>query len=414
MNNSILYISYEFPPCAGAGVQRATRHVDFLLKNGYKVTVLTSSHFNYNDNSIKLSCNQPNLKLLPVHDYLERLLILLKSNFIRKLFSYIMFPDRRLIWALSSCFILVHRFKNYGTIVTSSHPYSSHFIGLFAKILNPRIKWIVDYRDAWTNNPSLFYSKKEILFSSFNKFTESYINKRCDKIITVSENLKNYIIFKNKNKIDVVYNAFNKTDFNKEIKPKKNEKFSIFYMGSLYYERNPQLIIKPLIKLLSLDISILQKINLTIIGHNDLNFIKNEFKFLNDNGLNVEVSSYQPHDKALICAQKSDLLLLLIDETYGSDAVVTGKLLEYINMSIPILGIVPEKSEAESIILKSNSGYVFYPWNNENICRFLYDQINTSRSNKPVPLKKNYNYINSFEKSRQCANFVKIIRDVLQ
>ena len=411
MKNSILYISYEFPPCAGAGVQRATRHVDFLLKNGYKVTVLTSSHFNYNDNSIKLSCNQPNLMLISVHDYLERLLILLKSNFIRKLFSYIMFPDRRLIWAISSCFILIHKYKNYGTIVTSSHPYSSHFIGLFAKLLNPSVKWIVDYRDAWTNNPSLFYSKKKILFSFINKFTESYINKKCDKIITVSENLKKYIIFNNKNEIDVVYNAFNKTDFDKKIKNKKNKKFNIFYMGSLYSERNPQLIIKPLEQLLSLDILILQNINLTIIGHNDLNFIKKEFKFLTDNGLTLELSSYISHDKALICAQKSDLLLLLIDNTYGSDAVVTGKLLEYIYMNVPILGIVPKKSEAESIILKSNSGYVFYPFDNEYICHSLYDQIKCSRSNKQILFKKNYKFINKFEKSIQGANFVKIIRD---
>ena len=38
-------------------------------------------------------------------------------------------------------------------IYTTSAPYSDHLLGLYIKKKRPDIKWVVDFRDEWTNNP---------------------------------------------------------------------------------------------------------------------------------------------------------------------------------------------------------------------------------------------------------------------
>lgn len=353
----ILYVAYQFPPNGGGGVQRALRHANALANAGHSLDVITVEKSNVNETSL-INKIHPKIKIIKVRDALVEFESIIKSKIISKIISFLSFPDRNVFWAINV--YLRFRNFNYDVVMTTSHPYSSHIIGVLFKNKNPSISLIVDYRDAWNLNPSLKYTKKYPLLHLLSGPLERYINRKSDKIITVSTKLTKYIL--TEKKIDVIYNAFDEDDFENNYTKKESEKFTIFYMGSIYAERNFNNFILALNNFLK-KISDVQKklVKIKIVGINNVEKIKNQFKkeitYYDD--ISVEILNYVPHDKIVQHGLLANLLLLFIQNTFGSDAIVTGKLLEYIKFNAPILAIVPKNGEAADIISRTQTGNSF-------------------------------------------------------
>jgi hypothetical protein len=59
-------------------------------------------------------------------------------------------PDKHDIWALKVA--LLPTMTRWDVVVTTGGPYSTHTIGYFLKKKGLAQRWIVDWRDLWTNN----------------------------------------------------------------------------------------------------------------------------------------------------------------------------------------------------------------------------------------------------------------------
>jgi glycosyltransferase involved in cell wall biosynthesis len=71
----------------------------------------------------------------------------------------------------------------------------------------------------------------------------------------------------------------------------------------------------------------------------------------------IEVKPYIPHTESIVELMKSDVLLLVVDETVDSNEIVPGKVFEYIGAKKPILALAP-KGAIEDIIKETRSGIV--------------------------------------------------------
>ena len=409
MKKNILYVSYYFPPHSGAGIQRPLRLVKKMAEDNVNIHVISSEYIHQDIDKSFWNEIPNNVKIYYLEDALHGFLFKKKLYLLLKLFTYISFPDRMILWYLlnKKKVLNICEINKIDIVITSSFPYSSHLFGNYLKKKIPSIKWIVDYRDAWSFNPSLLCKKIKPFFWRLSKYLERYINNNSDKIITVSEALVEDIIVDNPAKVSVLYNGYNERDFI-NLKQVVVKKYIIFFMGSLYADRTSELLIEPFKNFIStLENKDLKKIELRFIGNSD----PKEIELLKKNikGVDLVCSKYIPHNEVLVKAAEASLLLLLIDDVYGAKGVVTGKIFEYLKLFAPILGIVPLNGVAAKIISDTRTGVCFHPNDKEGIYTFLkndFEDWKKDMERKGFNMSKNFDKIEEFS-STSIYNYFK-------
>ena len=103
-----------------------------------------------------------------------------RSGIFKKL-SYFLFPDSYIDSSLISVFAALWTVKKYRckVIVTTIFPFSLLLPGLVVKMLFPRIRWVVEMRDPYANNP---FNEKPDLINRMDRALERACLKRCDEI----------------------------------------------------------------------------------------------------------------------------------------------------------------------------------------------------------------------------------------
>lgn len=412
MNKNILVVAYYFPPHTGAGIQRPLRMVTGLLNDGYRVTVISSKlQSDKSDISFVKDLESENLKIIYLEDYVENLSKKFNYRILNKVINFLTFPDKEFFWYFLNKTNIDKIFLEFmpSKVLTTIGPYSSSLVGLYLK-KRYKVEWILDYRDSWSNNPSMKLRKIKPLFWNLSKYLEKYINKYSDKIITVSEPLKNYILESDKQKISILYNGYRANDF-LGYEKKISNKFEIFFMGSMYAERRPELFIEPFLSFITtLKNEEKKMIKFNIVGHNSLKtyeFIKIKLK-----EIDVYCENYISHNEVLELTKKASLLLIIVDSTYASETVVTGKIFEYINMKAPILGIVPEYGAAASIINKTSCGIAINPNNSNKVTsqiNEIYKSWKEDKGQKEFNLQKNFIEIQYFSSEALYLNLKNIL-----
>ena len=192
MLKEILFISYYFPPFSKILSIRAAEFTKRLVKNGYKIFVISSkSNKNaHKDGELLRKVKSPLIKNTKVFN-----LSFAKEGFqsnIKKttlyfeIFNLILF----LYWVplafLASRKII--KKNNIKLIYVSAPPFFTLLLGYILKFFC-KIPLIIEYRDPWSYNPYL----KEIMTKSIENFylkMEKRILKSADRIITISEGMK--------------------------------------------------------------------------------------------------------------------------------------------------------------------------------------------------------------------------------
>ena len=182
----VLIIANEFPPMGGAGVQRTTKFVKYLGEFGIEPIVITKEHVAELTDETLLEELPEDLKIyrLKPYDTVNRKgLLRLPFKFLG---TRILSPDSEYFWYYFNRKRVAEiiKEKKIECIYTTSFPYSSHLMGLYLKRSFPSIRWIVDFRDEWTNNPyhlDSFYKKIKL---SFEKKKELSVTGECDFLIT--------------------------------------------------------------------------------------------------------------------------------------------------------------------------------------------------------------------------------------
>lgn len=376
MKKKILYFAYYFPPTGGGGVQRNLKFIKYLSRNGFTPIVVTiDNEKTYKTDDSLINDISSEIKIYRLKDtHWKNSLINKKNNkLIRILFEIFFYlfciPDEQTSWFNSNKKKILSIVKDEGIniVYTSSTPYSTSFFGEFIKKNIPEILWIADFRDAWITNPGRFVN---ILFRSiftFRNLFEKKIEKRilanADKIISASEGIttdfiKRHKLFYKQDDFSTITNGYDPEDFI-NISPQKTNKFTISYYGTFSVYQHPLHFFKAFKQFYAtLTDSDKHQIQLNFIGKT--RYKKETLIFARE--VNMEdrfyFSDYQPHDKVINIGASSDLLLLFIGKGYYTDVIYTGKIFEYLYLGIPMLAMVPLKSQAARLIRRTQTGYI--------------------------------------------------------
>jgi glycosyltransferase involved in cell wall biosynthesis len=356
----ILLISYYFPPCGGAAVQRWLRFIAALERRCIQVTVITTKNgdYPYRDASL-LKRLSPQLKVLRSRPlsfaslwsllgqqelpygsleskasdtWLKRALYWIRLNLI--------IPDMRAGWNPSASKLAERELKtnNYDVVFTSGPPHSTHFIGMKLK-QQFGINWCTDFRDPWSDIYYLKLNPPSRITRFVHKYLERKIIAAADTNYIVSRSIANSLPKGNK---VVLYNGFDPADF-EGLHYTPADKFRIKYVGQLTAGQE----VTPLLDALS-KLANLPNLEFSFIGTRDIPKTK----------IPLRRVPFLPHHEALNELVNAELLVLIINDYEGSQGMLTAKLFEYIGSRTPILCLAKPGGEAEEIILKSASGVV--------------------------------------------------------
>jgi len=256
--------------------------------------------------------------------------------------------------------------NKYDVIISSYGPPSSNKVAANIKANHPTKPWIADYRDLWAGNP---LNTARGIFKKIEQYQEkNTTGKYANAITTVSNGCAKIIKNQLEKKIYVVENGFDPEKFNNwETRLAKSSSSSltdirspivICYTGKLYTN-------KPDISLLFEVINKLININLIKKGQIQVHFYGSDHGNLERIIKKEQASEWVKtfgkvsNLEAIKAQQKSDLLLLAIDNIASNNGVITGKIFEYIVSGTPIIAIgLCENSDAGKILTKTKTGII--------------------------------------------------------
>lgn len=385
MNNEttqVLLFSYYWPPSGGAGVQRWLKFCKYLPEFNIKPIVVTVDEryasYPLLDNSflkdisselqlIKTKSFEPlnyyqklsGRKQVPFAGFANETNENWKHEVSRFIRGNFFIPDARRGWnsyALKAGRELLAQQK-ISTIITTSPPHSSQLIGLKLKEKYP-LNWIADLRDPWTD---IYYYKKmnhTFFARQLDLRYEREVLEQADKIVVVSEFIKNLFLEKSKaidaDKIYVIPNGYDEEDFTAKNSARKNDKILISYNGTLSADYP----VKPFIEAFSLVLNENKTQDITIqftgsVSEDVQQYIKQTIPD------NCTFNPHVPHKESVSILLQSDILLLLIPDVANNEGILTGKLFEYLASENPIICIGPKHGNAAAIIEQCKSGATF-------------------------------------------------------
>jgi len=376
----VLIISYYWPPSGGAGVQRWLKTVKYLRDFNWEPIVYTVENPEAPVKDISLYRDIPeDIEILktkawePYNLYrkfvglkktdninagflaekkkspvLENLAIWLRGNFF--------IPDARVFWIRPSIKYLSQYLKanKVEAIVSTGPPHSMHLI---AKRLSKKHKlpWLADFRDPWTDIDFYHQLKLSWVANRLHHRLEKSILCSADAVTVVGKEMVRLYQDKYKRPIHLITNGFDETDFSLNSPGPDAGKFLITHAGSIGNPRNPVLLWQVLSELIQEIPSIQNGLEIRLIGKIDLS-VREAIEHAGLEHL-VKYISYLPHDEVITELQKSNVLLLLINNTPNAASILTGKLFEYLATDRPILCIGPSTGDAAEILRETNAGF---------------------------------------------------------
>jgi hypothetical protein len=152
----------------------------------------------------------------------------------------------------------------------------------------------------------------------------------------------------------LVTNGYDEQDISPLPQNQLDTKFTISHIGSINASRNPVGLWKVLSEMVKEKPEFAKALEIKLVGKVDIGVLKS----IEENDLTAYLSriEYMPHQDVMHEIQRSQVLLLLINNTPNAKGILTGKVFEYLGSGRPVLSIGPEDGEAAVILTDSLAG----------------------------------------------------------
>jgi glycosyltransferase involved in cell wall biosynthesis len=382
----VLVVAYYFPPMGLSGVQRTLKFVKYLPLYNWQPTVLTITPGSYfaRDASFLKEIEPLQIRVVrtgsidPTRFFRrgnspEARVVKIPREWIRKGLNvgsqFFFIPDNKIGWKRKACRAaaeLLQREK-FDLIFATAPPYTDFLIGHYLK-KKFHVPLVLDYRDAWIDNPCHFYLTP--LHRWLHRVLEKRVLRASDKVITINRRIKELLLkryrFLQYQDIEIISQGFDPEDFdlNGVFPISRGQKMRFTYSGTFIDKRTPKYFLQALTRVFHEQPGLRNKIEACFVGH----FREENHKLVRRLGLQdvVRVNGYVDHNECVRNLLVSDVLWMIIGKGAGEDMMSTGKLFEYLGARKPILGCVPD-GVAKTTIEDSGAGIVVEPDDVEGI-----------------------------------------------
>jgi glycosyltransferase involved in cell wall biosynthesis len=404
--NKVLIVTYYWPPSGGAGVQRWLKFSKYLPEFGWEPIILTVdpefAAYPVTDESLLkdlplsvkihrtpaidyFSIYKKDKTKIPTAGFANKADHSFKDKIVRFIRGNFFIPDPRRGWngyAFRKACELINN-EEINCIITTSPPHSTQLIGLKLAKKYPRLKWIADLRDPWTD----IYYYKMFYPTYLSKFIDSRYEKMVLKtavnIITIGTALGK--MFESRvagigNKIRILPNGYDDSDFTGKT-AKIPERFTISHVGTISEYYPIEGLVKALIQVQSAGIDFIFRFTGLITQ------TQKDLLTTNLDMDKIEFIPYVSHNVAIQTMLDASLLLLIIAENKDNRAFLSGKIFEYLASGRPVLCLGPEDGEAAMLISSFKQGATFEYHDSDNIAAYIHTVIDQPQSTGTNPME---------------------------
>lgn len=371
---NVVILTYDWPPRNAVSVHRPYSWAKYLAERGVDVTVLTAAKRSFDEPlDLQLSTLPVTVLEIPysggfgLADWFLRLSAFRKLA--RRLKTFVTRKTNRLIdprapWRGAAQPHALRLAPIADFVISTCAPGFVHLLGMDMKKANPRLQWIADYRDLWSQ--SYTNEVTQSVRRSMREQERLSVGLYADRITAVSEDLSSKLSrFLNK-PVHTITNGFDVDE--QEVMERLIERYKpktgpirIVYTGKIYEgHQNPE----PLFA------AIADLIQTRRIAHDEITVdfygsrvgVAEELAKQPRFAPFVRLMGHVERGKALEAQCNATALLLMESSHPRARGVLTGKLFEYIASGRPILciGSRPEY-EIGQVLRKTGTGIVIGP-----------------------------------------------------
>ncbi len=411
MADKVLIITYYWPPSGGSGVQRWLKFVKYLPSFGWHPFVFTPDNpsFDVRDDSllndvpseatvIRFPIWEPYDAFLKMSSLVDNKRSVTPTAMVagnpktvfQKLSTWtrgnLFIPDPRVFWVRPSVRFLNTLLKQekITTIITTGPPHSIHLIGYRLKKQHPSIKWLVDFRDPWSEWGFLDSLMVGPVAKAIHRRLESKVLKTADNIITITPFYVRQFESLSHRKVSLLTNGFDEDDF-KTLTFRPTEKFVIRHVGTVNEKCDPRPFITALEQAIGGHGGFSINVTVDFIGE-----VHPEFReFVQRSTVASRVVTFSPpvpHKKLVASYGQSNLLLLVLTGYKDAEGYMPGKLFEYLATGLPIIATGPEDGDAANLLKEAGIGNMIDGNNVSKIKDALLAHYLNWKSRLPVPM----------------------------
>jgi glycosyltransferase involved in cell wall biosynthesis len=382
----LLIVAFYFPPTGGGGVQRTLKFCKFLPEFGIDVHVLTP------DDSKWFARDDRLLEAVPPATTVHRCRFLgPRSSFrsdalrgrsrlgrlgveARYAYQRGLLPDKAAPWmatALPTGAGIVRR-ERIDVVMSTSPPSSAHLVAE-AIATATRRPLVADFRDSWLDNPHRRYEKAGVRAKrAVIARMAGSVGRRSSALVAATGSIAQELGRLHPSvahKTTVIENGADFDDF--EGLPRvQNERFTIVHAGSFFGHRTPTTFMLALQRLLERRPDLRGRVLVRFIG--ELRAEDREYGDRLGIGDAWREEGFLPYAESIAAQRAADALLLLIPDAGGrGNAVLSGKVFEYVASRRPVLAAVPPNGAAANLIRGIGAGRVVDGDDAEGIAREL-------------------------------------------
>jgi len=418
----VLIITYYWPPTGGSGVQRWVKFSKYLPEYGWQPVIYTP------ENPEQLAVDESLVKDIPSCTEVLKTRIIEPYEIYRKLRGKkevnpinaqkkslkqslavwlrgnLFIPDPRVSWVRPSVRFLKRYLSEHpvDAVVTTGPPQSMHLIGLgLKKALG--IKWIVDFRDPWTE---MFYFKHlglTRMAERKHRKLEKEVLDSCDAIISVTPLVQADFRTATGTPVELVTNGFDEDDF-KAVTYDSRDFFSVVHTGLFASDGNPLMLWEALSRKCASDSEFRDKLRIRLSGKVDREIADAiEQRGLGGNLLNL---GYMPHEEVTREQREASVLILPLRREPEYRKVLPGKIFEYLAARRPVLGTGQEDGAAATLLKESGAGCM-YDWDRmEPVSEFIDREWIRWKSGDRSPLQSDIKKYSRRELTRKLTEIL--------
>ena len=395
----VLVIAYYFPPMGLSGVQRTLKFVKYLKNFNWQPTVITTGEVGYfaHDISLTKELDDLNIQVIRIGGKEPNAMlakfgtIKLPTEFIRKILNRIsqtiFIPDNKISWSKKA-------YKKVEEIISNEH-FDAIFVtcppfSAFSYVSQIRkksdIPIFVDYRDLWYESYFSFYPTP--VHKHLHKKEEYNALKAVDRVLVTNRRIKEKLLkdfpFLSFEDIVILSHGFDPEDFERiPAHPKPKNKLVIMYSGIFMAYNTPKYFLKAFKELSVERPDIAAEIELHFVGY----LGKENRKLVRKLNLQefVKDFGYVNHDDSIAKIKSADVLWFMVDRLKNIDAILPGKVYEYVGAQKPVIACVPDGA-AKMAVEEYGAGFICEPDNISNIKQTLLTVYELYKKNQlPKP-----------------------------
>jgi len=369
MDKKILFVSYNFPPVGGGGVQRVVKFVKYIHLYGWRPVVLTVRNPSVPTTDNTLQRDVPNTVKIYRAPTLEPSYHF-KSSFsgsnkqekkkcsilnpVKKAVSGLFVPDMQILWwpGLVVSLLRVLRKERPHCIFVTAPPFSSLIpVSIIGRLFSVPV--IIDFRDEWAFSRNQWENLSKSRFHSHCDFVlEKVALKACTNFTAATQSYVTSLQSKHKSctrnsnfiKGVCITNGYDDDDFALSSIEKrtsaKGGKIRIVYSGTVWRATSLKPFLEAILKIEQNSGKILARMEIDIFGR----VVPEERGSYLYKALSriIKVHGYVGHAEVVKAIVNADILLLTLSGTDGAEKIIPGKTFEYMATGNHILAIVPD------------------------------------------------------------------------